>query len=74
MLGLAHNEIIQQSLIYIARGWLTKDEYEDLMKYLWEPYSKFGGNGLAEKVINEVKGLPIRNPSIVPVEVTSTNK
>jgi hypothetical protein len=29
------------------------------MKYLVEPYSEFGGNGLAEKIVNEVKNLPV---------------
>lgn len=74
MLGLAHNEIIRQCMMYVERGWLTKDEYEDLMKYLWGPYSAFGGNGLAEKMIEEVKRLPISTPfnrSVIPVEVTT---
>lgn len=59
LLGLAHDRIIDKGMSYLERGWLTKDEYEDLMKYLVEPYSKFGGNGLAEKVVNDVKKLPI---------------
>lgn len=71
MLGLAHNEIVKQCGIYIQRGWLTKDEYEDIIKYLWEPYSEYGGNGLAEKMINEVKQLPIRYALAIPVEVTT---
>lgn len=59
LLGLAHDRIIFLCMNYIDRGWITKDEYEDLEKYLWGPYSTFGGNGLAEKVYNEVKALPI---------------
>lgn len=44
---------------YMARGSITKDEYEDLLKYLWIPYSAFGGNGLAERVMADVKLLPM---------------
>lgn len=60
LLGLAHDRIIALGMNYIERGWLTKDEYEDFVKYLYAPYSKFGGNGLAEKVMNEVSRLPFR--------------
>lgn len=59
LLGLAHNEIIRQGMTYIERRSITKDEYEDLEKYLYQPYSAFGGNGLAEKVMTEVKLLPM---------------
>ncbi len=59
LLGLAHDRIIHLGMNYIERGYLTKDEYEDFEKYLYQPYSEFGGNGLAEKVMNDVKRLPI---------------
>lgn len=61
LLGLAHDRIIALGMKYIERGYLTKDEYEDLMKYLYKPYSEFGGNGLAEKVMADVMRLPILN-------------
>lgn len=60
LLGLAHDRIISSGMEFLDRGWITKDEYEDLFKYLWQPYSEFGGNGLAEKVMLEVARLPIR--------------
>lgn len=59
LLGLAHDRIIFLCMNYIDRGWITKDEYEDLEKYLWGPYSTFGGNGLAERVYDEMQSLPI---------------
>ena len=59
LLGLAHDRIIDLGMSYILRGWITKDEYEDLMKYLYEPYKTFGGNGLAEKIMQDVQSLPI---------------
>lgn len=60
MLGLAHNQIIDQGMMYLDRGYVTKDEYEDFVKYLYSPYAVFGGNGLAEKIFKEVTSLPIR--------------
>jgi hypothetical protein len=59
LLGLAHDRIIHLGMSYTARGSITKDEYEDLLKYMWIPYSVFGGNGLAEKVMADVKLLPM---------------
>jgi len=59
LLGVAHDRIIFLGMNYITRGFITKDEYEDFVTYLWEPYSIFGGNGLAEKVYEDLKRLPI---------------
>ena len=59
LLGLAHQEIIRTSVRYIERGSISKDEYQDLMKYLYEPYKALGGNGTAEKFIKETDELPI---------------
>lgn len=67
LLGLAHERILILGMEYIERGSITKDEYEDFMKYLYEPYSSFGGNGLAEKVMKEVAGLPfVSNTANIP--------
>lgn len=59
LLGMAHDRIVYIGKTYIHRGYLTLDEYEDFMKYLYEPYSKFGGNGLAERIVEEVRRLPV---------------
>ena len=59
VLGLAHEAIISQGVRYINRGYITFDEYEDFMKYLCEPYATFGGNGMADKIIDQVKKLDV---------------
>lgn len=59
LLGMAHDRIVYVGKTYIHRGFLTLDEYEDFMKYLAEPYAEFGGNGLAERIVDEVKRLPV---------------
>lgn len=61
LIGLGHDRIITLGLIYIQRGWITKDEYENLNDYLYKPYKEAGGNGSAERVMNEVNKLPIRD-------------
>jgi hypothetical protein len=60
LVGLAHDRIIYIGERFIARGWITYDEYEDFMKYLYEPYTKYGGNGIAERISDEVKKLPLK--------------
>jgi hypothetical protein len=60
LLGLAHDRIIFVGMSYVDRGWISKDEYEDFFNYLYQPYADFGGNGLAEKIMQEVIKLPIR--------------
>ena len=58
--GLGHSKIMETGMIYINRGWITKDEYEDLYTYLYEPYKALGGNGSAERIMEEVRKLPIK--------------
>ena len=65
LLGLAHTRIVSLGTKFVERGYITNYEYDDFMKYLCHPYSKFGGNGLADRVIAEVKQLPIRNKGFV---------
>ena len=60
LVGLAHDRIIHLGMVYIERGYVTQDEYENLQVYLYEPYEKMGGNGSARRVMEEVRKLPIR--------------
>ena len=62
--GLAHDRIVFVGNTYLKRGWLTKDEYEDFVKYLYEPYERVGGNGMARKVMREVENLPLTEPEM----------
>lgn len=61
LLGLGHDRIMQEGMEYINRGYITPDEYENLKTYLWEPYSKLGGNGSAKRIMDEVEKLEIRD-------------
>ena len=61
MVGLAHDRIVYLGMKYIERGYITRDEYENLNDYLFEPYSEAGGNGSAKRVMEEVRKLPLHN-------------
>jgi len=63
LLGLGHDRIVALTMSYIERGWITQDEYEDLNKYLYNPYREMGGNGTAERLMTEIKKLPIHHIS-----------
>lgn len=61
LIGLAHDRIVSLGMSYIERGYITRDEYENLNDYLYEPYKALGGNGSAKRVMEEVARLEIRN-------------
>lgn len=60
ILGIANKIICESCQEYIARGDITTEEYEDLKKYLCEPYFELGGNGTVERLFKEVDQLPIK--------------
>ena len=66
LVGLAHDRIVYLGMIYIERGWITQDEYENLYEYLYKPYQKMGGNGSARRIITEVNKLPIHKSNYNP--------
>jgi hypothetical protein len=62
LIGLGHDRIMYLGNSYIARGYITSEEYENLVDYLYRPYELMGGNGSAKRVIEEVKKLPLNKP------------
>ena len=61
LLGLAHDRIMFLGTNYIERGYITKDEYENLHDYLYLPYEEMGGNGTAKRVMQAVDRLEFKN-------------
>lgn len=59
LIGLGHDRIVYLGMKYVERGYITKDEFENLNDYLYKPYKELGGNGSAERIMNEVRNLPI---------------
>lgn len=58
LIGIAHDRIMFLGMSYLNRGYITKDEYENLYEYLYNPYKKAGGNGSAEHIMKQVDKLP----------------
>lgn len=71
LVGLAHDRIMYLGMIYIERGWITQDEYENLHDYLYVPYEKMGGNGSAKRVMEEVDKLPIHKSNYKGISTTN---
>ncbi len=64
LVGLGHDRIMYLGMVYVERGYITSDEYENLETYLYSPYEKLGGNGSAKRVMDEVRNLPIRKSKL----------
>lgn len=60
LMGIGFSKIADLGMRYIERGWVTKDEYNDLDRYLFMPYKEMGGNGTAERIMEQVKKLPFK--------------
>nr|DAF19739.1 MAG TPA: holin protein [Caudoviricetes sp.] len=63
MVGLAHIQLVAIAEGYIARGWITHAEYDDIRVYLYDPYRALGGNGSAQRLVQELSLLPSHPPS-----------
>ena len=60
ILGTGYYCICNLAGQYISRGYITRQEYADFIKYLYEPYRARGGNGTAERLKKELDNLPIK--------------
>jgi hypothetical protein len=61
LMGLAYDKIMHLGMQYIERGWISRDEFEDFRNYLFDPYKAMGGNGVAERIMQEVSSLRIQS-------------
>lgn len=60
LMGIAYSKICDLSATYISRGSISRDEYADLKKYLYDPYVEMGGNGTIARLMREIDNLPIK--------------
>lgn len=63
-LGLAHDRIVSLADKYIARGYITREEYENVHDYLYVPYHACRGNGTGDKAMKQIDALPMHEHSI----------
>ena len=64
IMGLGFSEIERKAKLYIEKGSISTDEYQDFVNYLYTPYTDMGGNGTAAKLMSEVDKLPIRKDGV----------
>ncbi|WP_347152359.1 hypothetical protein [Peptostreptococcus anaerobius] len=57
--SLLYFRLTEQAKMYIRQGYITLQAYKDL-EYFFTAYSNLGGNGVAKKLYEECKELPIR--------------
>lgn len=56
LIGLGHDRVTYLGMSYLERGdWITEDEYENLVDYLYAPYASMGGNGSAKRIIEAIQ-------------------
>lgn len=58
IMGLARSTIIKECEYYIHKECISSQEYDDIILYLYDPYTQLGGNGLAKRLVNEISNLP----------------
>jgi hypothetical protein len=58
ILGIAFDRLCERAEHHIEDGFITTDDYNDLVKYLYQPYRDMGGNGTVERLMLQVKALP----------------
>jgi len=73
LMGLAHDKIMVLGIKYVDRGWITTDEYEDLRRYLYEPYVALGGNGTIARIWTAVDMLPIKTAHMFEPDTKNTD-
>lgn len=61
LMGLGHDRICYLGETYLDRGYISREEFENLHDYLFLPYQKLGGNGTAAKIMAEVDKLPLKD-------------
>ncbi len=57
LLGLAHDRLMYLTNKYLDNGWISAEEYENLM-YMYQPYIASGGNGAVKRNMEKVEKLP----------------
>lgn len=63
IMGIGYDKVTTKGLAFIERGWITRDEFDEYQKYLVKPYLALGGNGVAQRISEDVGRLPFHSHS-----------
>lgn len=61
VLGIGYYTIQEECIKHLHVGSITREEYNEIHRYLYEPYTELGGNGTAKKMMTDLSQLPIRH-------------
>lgn len=64
VLGIGYYTIQEECIKHLHAGSITREEYNEIHRYLYEPYTELGGNGTAKKMMTDLSQLPIRHPPL----------
>lgn len=67
LLGIAREMFHAIGSSYIERGYVYREEYENLITNIYAPYKVLGGNGTADRIMEEIGDLPFRS-SVKPLK------
>lgn len=56
--GILYDKIIERCQRAIDEGFISPDDYDDLIKYNCKPYKDLGGDGTVDRIMLQVKALP----------------
>ena len=63
LLGLTRAVYQQIADIYVAQGWIHREDYENLITNIYTPYKTLGGNSTADRIMQDLGELPLRSSS-----------
>lgn len=58
LLALLHDRVYITIEQILEKGTITEEEYDNLL-HLYNPYRDLGGNGVCEKMMNEIQKMTI---------------
>jgi hypothetical protein len=61
LLGFAYDKITTLGMQHIEHGSISREELEDLEMFWYGPYLELGGNGVAARIMADVRRLPLRS-------------
>lgn len=61
LLGIATEMFYLRAAPSMDRGWIYRDEFDNLVTHIYAPYKVLGGNGTVDRMMEAISVLPLRN-------------
>lgn len=74
LMGIARDKIMDAGLEHIRSGYISRDDFDELHQYFYEPYKSLGGNGTAEVIMNRIQALPFQSQNKFDVAVENNKE